>query len=56
MSGTKAVKCVLSDYRGGNQSDGCRNRKQEVTMGRSILLWLVGVPIPIIILIMLFWR
>jgi len=25
-------------------------------MGRSILLWLVGVPIPIIILIMLFWR
>jgi hypothetical protein len=25
-------------------------------MGRGILLWLLGVPIPIIILIMLFWR
>jgi len=25
-------------------------------MGRSILLWLVGVPIPIIILLALFWR
>jgi hypothetical protein len=29
---------------------------QEVTMGRGILLWLLGIPIPIIILIMLFWR
>jgi len=25
-------------------------------MGRSILLWLLGVPIPVIILIALFWR
>jgi len=25
-------------------------------MGRSILLWLVGVPIPIIILLFLFWH
>jgi hypothetical protein len=25
-------------------------------MGRSILLWLLGVPIPIIILLALFWR
>jgi hypothetical protein len=25
-------------------------------MGRSILLWLIGVPIPIIILLALFWR
>ena len=28
----------------------------EIVMGRSILLWLVGVPIPIIILLALFWR
>jgi hypothetical protein len=28
----------------------------EELMGRSILLWLLGVPIPIIILIALFWR
>ncbi|TIX45397.1 MAG: hypothetical protein E5W81_15290 [Mesorhizobium sp.] len=29
---------------------------QEASMGRGILLWLLGVPIPIIILIMLFAR
>jgi hypothetical protein len=28
----------------------------EVIMGRGILLWLLGIPIPIIILILLFWR
>jgi hypothetical protein len=28
----------------------------EDTMGRGILLWLLGVPIPIIILLALFWR
>jgi len=25
-------------------------------MGRGILLWLLGVPIPVIILILLFWH
>jgi len=25
-------------------------------MGRGILLWLLGIPIPIIILLALFWR
>ena len=34
----------LSTYRGG------------VFMGRGILLWLLGVPIPIIILILIFWH
>jgi len=28
----------------------------EVTMGRGILLWLLGVPIPIIILLALIWH
>jgi hypothetical protein len=28
----------------------------EVSMGRGILLWLLGVPIPIILLIMLFYH
>jgi len=28
----------------------------EVPMGRVILLWLLGVPIPIIILLALFWH
>jgi len=25
-------------------------------MGRSILLWMLGIPIPIIILLAIFWR
>jgi hypothetical protein len=31
---------------------------QEVTMtaGRGLLLWLLGIPLPIIILLALFWR
>jgi hypothetical protein len=29
---------------------------QEVIMGRGILLWLLGVPIPIIILLALIWH
>jgi len=29
---------------------------KESLMGRGILLWLLGVPIPVIILILLFWR
>jgi hypothetical protein len=28
----------------------------EVDMGRGILLWLLGVPIPIIIILVLLWR
>ena len=28
----------------------------EVEMGRGILLWFLGVPIPLIILILLFWH
>jgi hypothetical protein len=29
---------------------------QEMDMGRGILLWLLGVPIPIIILLALIWH
>jgi hypothetical protein len=32
------------------------SRHKEGIMGRGILLWLLGVPIPVIILILLFWR
>jgi hypothetical protein len=28
----------------------------RVIMGRGILLWLLGIPIPIILLLALFWR
>jgi len=30
--------------------------KWEVQMGRGILLWLLGVPIPVIILLALIWH
>jgi hypothetical protein len=33
-----------------------RHELKERIMGRGILLWLLGVPIPIIILLALFWR
>jgi hypothetical protein len=34
-----------------------RNQRfQEKTMGKGILLWLIGIPLPIIILLLLFWR
>ena len=31
-------------------------KRQRFSMGRGILLWLLGVPIPVIILILLFWH
>lgn len=33
-----------------------RTLEQEAFMGRGILLWLLGVPIPIIILLAIFFR
>lgn len=35
---------------------GNRAVQQEGIMGRGILLWLIGVPIPIILLLALVWR
>jgi hypothetical protein len=31
-------------------------KRRRFSMGRGILLWLLGVPIPVIILILLFWH
>ena len=33
-----------------------RERSKETDMGKGILMWLIGIPIPIIILILLFWH
>ena len=48
---------------GGSLRDGIWNDRpyaanhiRRKIMGRGILLWLLGVPIPIIILLALFWR
>jgi len=32
------------------------HQAMEVDMGRGILLWLLGVPIPIIIILVLLWH
>jgi hypothetical protein len=33
-----------------------RSETPEALMGRGILLWMLGIPLPIIILLALFWR
>ncbi|RIK97639.1 MAG: hypothetical protein DCC74_06855 [Proteobacteria bacterium] len=33
-----------------------KSERKEANMGRGILLWLLGVPIPVIILLWLFFR
>jgi hypothetical protein len=30
--------------------------RQPMTFGKGALLWLIGIPLPIIILLALFWR
>lgn len=30
--------------------------EQEDAMGKGILMWLIGIPIPIIILLLIFWH
>ncbi|MDP5278432.1 hypothetical protein Q9Q95_05810 [Sphingomonas sp. DG1-23] len=32
------------------------NESGEAAMGKGILLWLLGIPLPIIILLLLFWH
>jgi hypothetical protein len=31
-------------------------RRLDMTFGRGALLWLIGIPLPIILLLALFWR
>ena len=61
LSSQAAGLFVGTNHFGGNERSSkelClrRNNLREVFMGRGILLWLLGIPIPIIILIMLFAR
>jgi hypothetical protein len=59
-----AFAASVAAVEGGQLRDGTWNNKKltpraiwgDIIMGRSILLWLVGVPIPIIILLALFMR
>ncbi|MEO5494219.1 MAG: hypothetical protein ABIR08_09350 [Sphingomonas sp.] len=33
-----------------------KSKKRGMAMGKGILMWLIGIPIPIIILLLLFWH
>jgi hypothetical protein len=52
----------LASERPRNRGEGrrfLRQRNQPIgrdRMGKGILLWLLGIPIPIIILLLLFWH
>ena len=48
-----AAEIVLPDRELGSIGRVIRGLNQEATMGRGILLWLLGVPIPVIIIILL---
>jgi hypothetical protein len=37
-------------------SANLKRRRQCMTFGRGLLLWLIGIPLPIILLLALFWR
>ena len=61
--GVVAVEQSVVAAEGGSLRDGIWNDRpyapnhiRRKIMGRGILLWLLGVPIPIIILLALFWH
>jgi hypothetical protein len=33
-----------------------QRRRKTMTFGKGILLWLIGIPLPIILLLALFWH
>ena len=33
-----------------------QQRPEELSMGKGTLMWLIGIPIPIILLLLLFWH
>jgi len=35
---------------------GYRQKDMTMTFGKGILLWLIGIPLPIILLLALFWH
>jgi hypothetical protein len=49
-SGTAAAAAKLSAY------EGSTRQEDVMGFGRGALLWLLGVPLPIILLLALFWH
>jgi len=61
------ASCLLSTRHSNRRNPLCNNtlrgrtvkmrrQQEEVPMGKGILLWLLGIPLPIIILLLLFWH
>jgi hypothetical protein len=48
------IACFDSDTR--FQRDPISKEGDTMGMGRGLLLWLLGIPLPIIILLAIFWR
>ena len=57
-----ALAASLASWAGGTVRDGRKRcwiilrEETEMGFGRGILLWMLGIPLPIIILLALFWR
>jgi hypothetical protein len=49
----EGTKCPFPAFGQNAESVAVR---EEANLGRGILLWLLGVPIPVIILVLLFWH
>jgi len=39
-----------------SRKSGTKQKEQAMGFGRGVLLWLLGVPLPIVILLALFWH
>lgn len=45
------------ELRAGRRVDAAKQTQEDIMgFGRGALLWLLGIPLPIIILLALFWR
>jgi hypothetical protein len=53
-TGTIVAEGALGPPNGANAPHAMT--EDHMGMGRGILLWLLGIPLPIIILLALFWR
>ena len=56
MAGGVARECLINGNANPVLVVVTPDLEQEAAMGRGILLWLLGIPIPIIILILIFWH
>ena len=56
MAAAQARLRTIASLPGGSKKPAGHLKHRRTIMGRGILLWLIGIPIPIIILLALIWR